>query len=67
MLSLCHITAILVVVAAVTLQLLPQFIYPPDTLSFSLDESVANDGTTRNVIVTGANSGLGLVSIQFGL
>jgi NADPH:quinone reductase-like Zn-dependent oxidoreductase len=65
--SLCHIIAILVVVLAVTLQLLPQFIYPPDTLSFSLDESVANDGTTRNVIVTGANSGLGLVSIQLGL
>jgi hypothetical protein len=65
--SLCHIIAILVVVLAVTLQLLPQFIYPPDTLSFSLDESVANDGTTRNVIATGANSGLGLVSIQLGL
>lgn len=62
--SLCHITAVLVVVLAVTLQLLPQFIYPPDTLSFSLDESVANDGTTRNVIVTGANSGLGLVSMH---
>lgn len=61
--SLCHITAILVVVVAVTLQLLPQFIYPPDTLSFSLNESVANGRITRNVIVTGANSGLGLVSI----
>jgi hypothetical protein len=65
--SLCHIIAILVVVLAVTLPLLPQVIYPPDTLSFSLDESVANDGTTRNVIATGANSGLGLVSIQLGL
>jgi hypothetical protein len=65
--SLCHITAILVVVVAVALQLLPQLIYPPDRLSFSLDESVANDETTRNVIVTGANRGLGLVSIQFGL
>jgi NADPH:quinone reductase-like Zn-dependent oxidoreductase len=65
--SLCRIAAILVVVVAVTLPLLPQLIYPPDTLSFSVDESVANDGTTRNVIVTGANSGLGLVSIQFGL
>jgi hypothetical protein len=61
--SLCHIIAILVVVLAITLQLLPQLVYPPDTLSFSLDKSVANDGTTRNVIVTGANSGLGLVSI----
>jgi hypothetical protein len=55
----------LVGVLAVTLRLLPQLGYPP--LSFSLDESVANDGTTRNVIVTGANSGLGLVSKQFGL
>jgi NADPH:quinone reductase-like Zn-dependent oxidoreductase len=63
----CHIITILVVVLAVTLRLLPQLVYPPDTLSFFLDESVANDGTTRNVIVTGANSGLGLVSIQFGL
>jgi hypothetical protein len=51
--SPCHITAILVVALAVTLQLLPQLVYPPDTLSFSLDESVANDGTTRNVIATG--------------
>ena len=65
--SLCHITAILVVVLAVTLQLLPHLVYPLDTLSFSLNESVANDGTTRNVVVTGANSGLGLVSTRFGL
>jgi hypothetical protein len=65
--TLCQIAAILVVLLAVTLQLLPQLIYPPDTLAFTLDESVANDGTTRNVIVTGANSGLGLVSIPFEL
>jgi hypothetical protein len=64
--SPCQITAILVVVLAVTLQLLPQLIYP-DILAFSLDESVPNDGTTRNIIVTGANSGLGLVSIPFEL
>jgi hypothetical protein len=63
--SLCHITAILVVLVGVTLPLLSQLL-PPDKVSFSLDESVANDGTTRNVIVTGANSGLGLVRKKIG-
>jgi NAD(P)-dependent dehydrogenase (short-subunit alcohol dehydrogenase family) len=55
--------ALLVLLVAVSIPFLTKLLYPSDNLAFTLDQ-VANDGSARNVVVTGANSGLGLATVE---